>query len=91
MQKISIIVLLILLALLQYRLWFGKGSLEEQRHLQQLAASQKEEIAQLRARNAKLAAEVADLKQGLEAVEEHARLELGMIKKGESFYRIVDE
>lgn len=78
-----------LLLWLNYVLWIGQGSVREWRALEHAALLQSQENAQLKARNTVLAAEIADLKQALEAVEERARLELGMIKPGETFYQLV--
>jgi len=83
-------ILLLLLFLLQYRLWVGEGSLAEVYNLQQETAAEKQEVERLRKRNQALMAEVKDLKEGLAAVEELARNEMGMIREGESFYQIVD-
>jgi len=82
--------LLVLLAVLQYHLWFGRGSSGQVITMRAQVESQARENAGLRQRNAALAAEVEDLKSGEEAVEERARSELGMIKPGEKFYRVVD-
>ncbi len=84
-------VLATLLALLQYSLWLGDDSVIELYSLQQSVAYQAQENAALAERNARLAAEVHDLKNGMEAVEERARRELGMIGKDETFFQIVDE
>ncbi len=89
-MRIVLILLIILLFWLQYELWVGKGSLTEVRELRHAIESQKEENDQLKERNESLAAEVKDLKAGLEAIEELARSEMGMIKKDETFYQIVD-
>ena len=86
-----IFALIALVTLLQYPLWFGNGGMLDVWELKREIAAQREENARLRERNQALAAEVVDLKQGLAAVEERARVELGMIKKGETFYLIVDE
>lgn len=75
--------------MLQYRLWLGHGNLIEVRHLQQTLAEKKEGNKSLKEQTQSLAAEVLDLKHGLEAIEERARSEMGMIKKGETFYEIV--
>jgi cell division protein FtsB len=83
--------LVVLLVLLQYRLWVGDGSLAEVWGLYQQVQAQREENERLRERNQALQAEVKDLKQGLDAIEERAREELGMIKDGETFYQIIDE
>lgn len=89
-MKIVIAVLLILLVALQYRLWLGSGGMSEVRRLEAALETQREENARLEARNHRLAAEVHDLKEGLEAVEERARTELGMIGKDETYYQLVD-
>lgn len=82
--------LTILLALLQYALWFGDGGLRDMWRLEGQVEAQESENERLRERNAALAAEVQDLKTGLEAVEARARLELGMIKEDEVFYQVID-
>ena len=87
---IKIMLALLALALLQHRLWFGHGSLPEVYSLTAQKAWQQSENAALEERNAALAAEVIDLKEGLAAIEEIARGEMGMIKEGETFYQIID-
>jgi cell division protein FtsB len=82
--------LLLLLVILQITLWFGGGGLLELWQQHQEVEAQREENARLRERNEALNAEVLDLKQGLEAVEEHAREDLGMVKEGEVFYQVVE-
>jgi cell division protein FtsB len=89
--KSAIAILIILLLLLQYKLWLGSGNLIEVSRLKEAIEQQKQENARLMERNHALEAEVLDLKKGMAAVEERARKELGMIKKGETFYQIVDE
>ena len=89
-MKFVTVMLFIMLVLLQYRLWIGNGSLTEVHHLQQEKQSILEENESLKERNDSLAAEVLDLKQGLDAIEERARSEMGMIKKDETFYQLVD-
>jgi cell division protein FtsB len=81
--------LLILLVLLQYRLWFGDGSVREVARLQTEIAAQEEQNDRLRERNRTLAAEVQDLKKGTTAIEERARTDLGMVGKSETFYQVV--
>lgn len=83
--------LLTLLAGLQLKLWHGEGGRAEVEELRQAVRQQEKLNAELRRRNADLAAEVEDLKTGEAAVEERARQELGMIKPGEVFYRVVPE
>ena len=84
-------VLILIVVLLQYRLWVGDGSLAQVTRLESEIKKQAEENARLKERNRILAAEVDALKNGLEAVEERARTQMGMIKEGETFYMIVDK
>lgn len=83
--------LIILLVVVQYRLWVGDGSLAEVWGLHKQVKIQQQENLGLRERNQALEAEVQDLKQGLDAIEERAREELGMVKNGETFYQIVED
>ena len=85
-----LLVLVLILAALQYRLWVGEGSLGEITVLRREIREQQLELERLRERNRALQAEVEDLKRGLEAIEERARSEMGMIKEGEVFYQIVE-
>jgi len=87
--KALALILLVFLALLQHRLWLGNGNLHEVAQLEQTKAEQIEENQRMRERNLSLAAEVQDLKQGLEAIEERARSEMGMIKSDETYFQIV--
>ncbi|MCB1852495.1 MAG: cell division protein FtsB [Gammaproteobacteria bacterium] len=87
-MRVLIVALFLLLVVLQYRLWVGEGSLAEVHNLKQEIELQKQALLQLQQRNRALKAEVADLKEGLEAIEERARSELGMIGEGEIFYQI---
>jgi cell division protein FtsB len=82
---------LLVLGFLQYRLWVGDGSLEELHALRKQIAQNQEELEQLEARNLALAAEVRDLRTGLEAVEDRARSELGMIQRGEVFLQVIEQ
>ena len=91
MQRGLLILVLVILALIQYRLWIGDNSLAEQRRLEAEIAQQQLEIQRLQARNEVVAREVQALKDGLEEIEARARDELGLIKEGETFYLIVDE
>ena len=88
--RVLLLALLLLLGLLQYRLWFGSGGQHEVEALHAQVAQQQAENLKLRQRNEALAAEVQDLKSGEAAVEERARSELGMVKPGETFYRVVE-
>jgi cell division protein FtsB len=85
------IVLLLLLLILQYRLWIGAGSFAEVAAHKREIAEQREQNDKLEQRNQRLKNEVQSLKSGLEAIEERARDELGMIKRDETFYLIVDD
>jgi cell division protein FtsB len=89
-MKVFIVILSVVFVLLQYKLWFGDGNMREVWALRDAIEQQKTENRQLAERNAALEAEVQDLKQGLEAVEERARSELGMIKKDETFFQIIE-
>jgi len=88
--RILLVLLLVLLAWLQYRLWFGDGGQRDVAALKARVEAQATDNAGLQQRNDALAAEVEDLKSGEAAVEERARNELGMIKPGETFYRVVE-
>ena len=82
------LILLLLLAGLQYRLWVGNGSLAQVTDLTQQIADQRAENEILLERNRVLDAEVLELKKGMETVEELARHELGMVKEGETLYQL---
>jgi cell division protein FtsB len=82
------IVFLVLIAALQYPIWLGKGGWLRVRDLNAQVAAQRETNAELKARNEALDSEVRDLKQGVEAVEERARSELGMIRHDEIFFQL---
>ncbi len=81
-------VLVVLIALLQYPLWFGKGGWLKGREMERQLQAQREVNQKLEVRNAALDAEVRDLKTGYEAIEERARFELGLIKDGEVFVQV---
>ena len=90
MLRLVALILLILLIALELKLWTGDGGMREVWRLQQRLDEQKKENARLKQRNEALAAEVQDLKNGREAIEERARSELGLIKPGEVFYQVVE-
>jgi cell division protein FtsB len=90
-MKFVNLTLLILLVLLQIRLWQGNGSLPDVWNLEEIKAAQIADNEKLTERNLSLEAEVMDLKQGMEAIEERARSEMGMVRSGETFYIIVDK
>jgi cell division protein FtsB len=89
MMKWVVAVLFTLFCLLQYRLWFGKNSVPDFIILKKEVTLQVNQNANLKQRNSLLKADIHDLKIGLEAAEERARNELGLIKQGETFYRIL--
>ena len=82
-------VLVIVLLGLQFRLWVGEGSLAEVATLRTQLAMQREELKDLKERNATLQAEVDDLKQGLAAIEARARSELGLVRQGETYFQLL--
>lgn len=84
------LVLLLVLAAIQYPLWVGKGGWMRVWEMERQLAAQQEHLGDLRTRNAALDAEVRDLKSGTDAIEERARFELGMIKEHEMFVQLVD-
>ncbi len=88
-MKILALTLTALILLLQYPLWLGKGSWLRVWELSRQVDLQKAENAKLQQRNSMLDAEVRDLKQGFDAIEERARYELGMIRQGEMFFQVV--
>jgi cell division protein FtsB len=90
-MKLMIGVLVVILLLLQVRLWTGEGSLSDIQRLESDIAAQTSANAVLEQRNESLLQEVSDLKTGLDSVEEHARSELGLIKQGETYYLLVDK
>jgi cell division protein FtsB len=89
-MRALIVILLVLIIIVQYRIWVGKDSLVDVWQLDQAVSAQREENQRLKLRNQQLAAEVRDLKDGLAAVEARAREELGLVRKGETLYRFSD-
>lgn len=89
-MKIILYILTGILIGLQYPLWLGDGGLLALWKLKQEIAAQKLENTGLKERNLALEAEVRDLKEGYEALEERARAELGMLRRGETFYQIIE-
>lgn len=90
-MRLIIALLVLVFVGLQSRLWFGAGSWEQIVSLERDLAEQTAINDRLAARNDRLAAEIYDLKHGLDAVEQRARTELGLIKSNETFYLIVDD
>jgi len=90
-MKLVMTLLVVILLLLQFRLWFSHDGLPSVLHLHRAVVLQEQENDTLAERNKVLAAEVYDLKSGLDALEERARTELGLIKPGETFFQIIDD
>jgi len=88
--KIIFYLLIGILLGLQYPLWLGDGGVLALWKLKQEIAVQKLENSGLKERNLALEAEVRDLKEGYEALEERARAELGMVRRGETLYQIIE-
>ena len=88
MRALLAILLLVLVAL-QLKMWFGEGGYRDVQRLAERVEQQALENEALEQRNRELQAEVEDLRQGLEAIEERARSELGLIKEDEEFYQVV--
>jgi len=89
-MKILIPFLLLLIALLQYRLWEGEGSIKEIRGYQLQLDELKKIAEEKKQRNEALKAEIVDLKEGYESLEERAREEMGMIREGETFIQVIE-
>nr|WP_136250537.1 cell division protein FtsB [Ningiella ruwaisensis] len=83
------VILITLLIGLQVRLWFGKNSISDYNSMQEQIAQLRQQNANLEQRNALLKADIEDLELGIDSMEERARNELGLIKEGETFYRIL--
>jgi cell division protein FtsB len=89
--KKIILLLAVLLVLLQYKIWLGKGGIPEILKLQDEVEIKQTKVDKLKERNQALDAEVQDLKKGLDAIEERARSDLGMIAKDEVYYQVIDK
>ncbi len=90
-MKIIIVILLVLLVMLQYRVWLGEGGIPEVVKLENETVTAQQDVERLQERNKALEAEVLDLKTGLQAIEERARNELGMIRKDEVYYQVIED
>ncbi|WP_341503268.1 cell division protein FtsB [Gallaecimonas sp. GXIMD4217] len=88
-MRIFTLLLLVLLGLLQYRLWWGDNSVQEHLQLKADIKRVQAQNAELRKRNQLMYVEVQDLRSATAALEERARKELGMIREGETFYRVI--
>lgn len=89
-MKVLMSALVLVFVVLQYKLWVGEGSVAQLRDLEAQVDVQKQENLGLAERNQVLEGEVLDLKTGLDAVEERARSEFGMVKEGETLFIVVD-
>ena len=89
-MKTVVAMLLTMLVVLQGQLWLSDRGIPGVRRLEAAVAAQREDNVRLEARNQRLAAEIRDLKEGLEAVEERARSDLGMVGRDEIFYQLVE-
>ena len=90
-MRALLLLLLVLLGIMQYRLWLGEGSLAEKHRLEQQVEEQTRINEELKARNAVLEREVLELQTGNKGLEQRAREQLGLIRKGETYYQVVDE
>lgn len=88
-MRVVTLILFVILILLQFKLWLGEGGYTEVKRLETRVEAQREKNGELLQRNALLQAEVVDLRDRLDAVEERARNELGLIKPDEKFYQVV--
>ena len=88
--KLLALVVIFLTLHFQYRVWYGQGSMQEIKEYQQRLDKLKQQAAQKQQRNTSLYAEVLDLRKGQEAMEEIARYDLGMIKKDETFFQVIE-
>lgn len=90
-MRYIILLLVVLIGLLQYKLWFQSGGIQHAAALKQEIQQQQQANNELSAQNRQLQAEIKDLKHGQEAIEERARNELGMVKSNEDYVQIVQE
>ncbi|BCX87800.1 hypothetical protein MIN45_P0167 [Methylomarinovum tepidoasis] len=90
-MRAALLILAGLLLALQYRLWFGDGGFVENRRLQARVSALRSQVAEQEEGNRALEAEVQDLKHNLAAVEERARRDLGMIRRGEIYVMVVPQ
>lgn len=88
-MRVLLVVLVAVFLLLQFKMWFGEGGYRDVQRLAERVEQQARENEMLAQRNRELQAEVEDLRQGLQAIEERARSELGMVKDDEEFYQVI--
>jgi cell division protein FtsB len=89
-SKVFITIIILLIVHLQYRLWFGDGSIQQIRQYQARLDELSQQVQQKKERNEALYGDVLDLRNGLEAIEERARHELGMIREDETFFQVLE-
>ena len=89
-MKLFVAFMLSTFLFLQYQLWVDPTGVRKVIHLSSSIVQQKDDNQRLHERNEVLAAEVEDLKSGYDAIEERARMELGMIRQGETFFQVID-
>jgi len=89
-MRLLLVCLLLLAVLIQYPLWWGKGGWRDVWALQEQVDAQQQDNQAMMARNAALEAEVQDLRSGTQALEERARVDMGMIREGEVFVQILE-
>ena len=90
MIRFFTIILIVFFLMIQFDIWFKDDGFYRVKELEQMIGNQVEENKRLKLRNEQLEREIEDLKSGTESIEEKARTDLGMIKKGEEFYLIVE-
>ena len=91
MKQTILVSMTLLMLFLQYRLWVGEGSLAHASGLKEQVQRMQSENRSISQRNAILKAEIIDLRSGLDAIEEKARSEFGLVKQNEAFFLLVDE
>ncbi|MDQ2068324.1 cell division protein FtsB [Natronospira bacteriovora] len=89
-MRVILSILLLLLLILQVQLWSGRGGLPEIWSLREQIREQEAENRRLQARNEALEAEVRNLREGLDAIEERARTELGLVREDEIFFEVIE-
>jgi len=89
-MRIFLSIIILLIVLMQYRLWFVNGGIEQIQHDELMLVDLKKQVEEKRERNAALYAEVEDLRKGQDSLEERARKELGMIRDGETFFQVLE-
>ncbi|WP_428771494.1 cell division protein FtsB [Vibrio sp.] len=90
-MRIFALTLILLFGWLQYSLWLGKNGVTDLMAVEAEIEVQQQVNQNLTQRNSEMFAEIDDLRQGLDAIEERARHELGLVKEGETFYRLIEE